>query len=220
MMMPSNGPPTPKGVGGPTPSLVSKGSEEEGGTRIPTEGFPSSDRKGDPTSPPRGREEAPAPIKERGGLFRNQEGDEEPPPTQRGREGPFLPQGGVQDHREGRGENRGEKEESQQNRPEKSTRRTHTSRELRMLDPSDKPPPKRARRPTRGMTIDNSCEVTRESNMICPITCGCHNSLLDIGEKTRIISQILRSTRKIWKNELIAIFGLTAAITIRMKSQN
>ena len=49
--------------------------------------------------------------------------------------------------------------------------------------------------------------------MICPITCRCNNSLLDIGEKTRIVSQILRSTRKIRKNELIAIFGLTAAIT-------
>jgi len=49
--------------------------------------------------------------------------------------------------------------------------------------------------------------------MICPITCGCHNSLLNIREKTRIVSQILRSTRKIWKNELIAIFGLTTAIT-------
>ena len=49
--------------------------------------------------------------------------------------------------------------------------------------------------------------------MICPITCGCHNSLLDIREKSRIVSQILRSTRKIRKNELIAIFGLTAAIT-------
>ena len=82
-------------------------------------------------------------------------------------------------------------------------------RELRMLDPRDKPPPKRARRPTRGMNTENLCEVTRESNMICPITCGCHNSLLGIGEKTRIVSQILWSTRKIWKNELIAIFGLT-----------
>jgi len=30
--------------------------------------------------------------------------------------------------------------------------------------------------------------------------------------KPRVVSQILRSTRKIWKNELIAIFGLTAAI--------
>jgi len=82
-----------------------------------------------------------------------------------------------------------------------------------MLDHSDKPPPKRVRQPTRGMAIDNSCEVTRERNMICPITCGCHNSLVDISEKTRVVSQILRSTRKIWKNELIAIFGLTAAIT-------
>ena len=154
-MMSSNGPPTPKGVGGPTPSLVSKGSEEEGGTRIPTGGFPSLDRKGEPTSPPQDGEEASAPKMERGGLFRNQKGDEEPPPTQRGREGTFRPQGRVQDHREGRGENREEKEECQQNRPEKSTQRTHTSRELRMLDPSDKPPPKRARRPTRRMTIDN-----------------------------------------------------------------
>jgi len=212
-MMSSNGPPTPKGVGGPTPPLVSRGSEEEGKTKKPTEGFPSSDREGEPTSPPRDGEEAPASKKERGGLLRNQKGDEEPPLTNRGREGPILPQGGVYDHREGRGENREEKVESQQNRSEKSTRRTHTSRELRMLDPSDKPPPKRATRPTRGMTTDNSCEVTTESNMICPITCECHNSLLDIGEKTRIVSQILRSTRKIWKNELIALFGLTAAIT-------
>ena len=87
------------------------------------------------------------------------------------------------------------------------------SRELRMLDHSDEPIPKRVRRPAREMHQDNSCEVTRESNMICPITCGCHNSLLDISKKTRVVSQILRSTRKIWKNELIAVFGLTSAIT-------
>ena len=31
--------------------------------------------------------------------------------------------------------------------------------------------------------------------------------------KTRVVSQILRSTCKIWKNELIAVFGLTSAIT-------
>jgi len=49
--------------------------------------------------------------------------------------------------------------------------------------------------------------------MICLITCGCHNSLLDISKKTRVISQILRSTREIWKNELIAVFGITSAIT-------
>ena len=68
-----------------------------------------------------------------------------------------------------------------------------------------KSPPKRAKRPTREIDIDNSCEVTRDRNMICPITCRCHNSLLDIREKTREVSQILRSTRKIWKMELIAI---------------
>jgi len=166
--------------------------------------------------PPLDGGEAPAPTKGRGGLSRNQKADEEPPPTQRGREDPILPQGGVYDPprtRKGQGENQEEKLESQQNRPGKSTRRTHTSRELRMLDHSDEPPPKRARWPTRGMITDNSCEVTRESNMVCPITCGCHKSLLNIREKTRIVSQILRSTRKIRKNELIAIFGLTAAIT-------
>ena len=82
-----------------------------------------------------------------------------------------------------------------------------------MLDPENKLPPKRARRPTRGMTTDTLCEATSESNMICPITCGCHNSLRDIESKTHIISQTLRSTRLIRKNELIAVFGLTAAIT-------
>jgi len=82
-----------------------------------------------------------------------------------------------------------------------------------MLDHSDEPLPKRARRSARGMDQDNSREVTRETNMICPITCGCHNSLLDINKKTRVVSRILQSTRKIWKNELIAIFGLTSAIT-------
>ena len=100
--------------------------------------------------PPLDGGEAPAPTKGRGGLSRNQKADEEPPPTQRGREDPILPQGGVYDPpltREGRGENQEEKLESQQNRPGKSIRRTHTSRELRMLDHSDELPPKRARRP-------------------------------------------------------------------------
>jgi len=36
---------------------------------------------------------------------------------------------------------------------------------------------------------------------------------LDISEKTQVVSQILRSTRKIWKNELIVISSLTSAIT-------
>jgi len=184
--------------------------------RRPTGGSPSVDGRGNPTSPPLGRGKSPAPTKGRGGLIQNREADEEPPSTQRGREDLILTPGGVHDPpptREGREKNRGEITDSQQDRPDKPTRRTHTCRELRMLYHSDKPPPKSARRPTGGMTTDNSCEVTRASNMICPITCGCHNSLLDIREKTRIVSQILRSTRKIYKNELIAIFGLTAAIT-------
>ena len=63
------------------------------------------------------------------------------------------------------------------------------------------------------MTTDILCEATRDSNMICPTTCGCHNSLRDIEEKTHIFSQTLRSTRLIRKNELIAVFGFTAAIT-------
>jgi len=40
-MMPSSGPPTPKGVGGPTPPLVSRGSEEEWKMKIPTGGPPT-----------------------------------------------------------------------------------------------------------------------------------------------------------------------------------
>jgi len=111
------------------------------------------------------------------------------------------------------GQNEGRGKDNQKNRPEKASRHTHMSRELRMLDQSDEPLPKRVRRPAREMDHDNSCEVTRESNMICPITYGCHNSLLDISQKTRVVSQILRSTCKIWKNELIAVFGLTSAIT-------
>ena len=82
-----------------------------------------------------------------------------------------------------------------------------------MLDKSEQPPSKRVRRPTRGAeAVDNSCEATRESNMICTITCGCQNSLLDIMEKTRVVFHILRATRKILENEVIACFGLTAAI--------
>jgi len=37
-MMPSNGPLTPKGVGGPTPPLVSRGSEEEWEMKYPQGG--------------------------------------------------------------------------------------------------------------------------------------------------------------------------------------
>jgi len=93
-------------------------------------------------------------------------------------------------------------------------RRSHTSQELRMLDISENLLSKRVRRPTRGAeAVDKSCEATRESNMICPITCGCRNFLVDSMEKTRVVSHILNATRKILENELIACLGHTAAIT-------
>ena len=41
--------------------------------------------------------------------------------------------------------------------------------------------------------VDKWCEATRESNMICHITCGCRNSLENIMEKTRVVSHILRA---------------------------
>jgi len=206
-MMPSSGPPTPKGVGGPTPPLVSRGSEEEWKMKIPTGGPPTLVGGKGGVCPYSGGSVEPT-------LTRGE--DEEPPPTQRGGE-VHPPQGGEREPpptREGREKDGGREEGSQQDRSKKSTRRAHTSRELRMLDPSENPPPQRVRRPTRGTdTIDNSCEVTRESNMICPITCGCRNSFLDIRGKTRVVSHILQATRKIWKNHLITSFGLTAAIT-------
>jgi len=199
-MMTSNGPPTPKGVAGPPPPLVSRGSEEGWEMEIPTAGSPSRGGGRGPTTPPtQGRGMAPAaggrrgPIGGRGthdGPPSIQQDTMDHPLTHVDRKNPPLTQkvGGQDD---GRGE------DSQKNRPENSSRQTHMSRELRMLDHSDEPLPKRVRRPAREMDHDNSCEVTRESNMICPITCGCHNSLLDISKKTRVVSQILRSTRKI-----------------------
>jgi len=106
----------------------------------------------------------------------------------------------------------GRHEDSQKGRAGQPSRQPHMSRELRMLDHSDEPLQKRVRRPAREMEYDNSCEVTRNSNMICPITCGCHNSLMDISTKTKVVSNVLRSTRKIRKHELIAVFGFTSAI--------
>jgi len=168
-MKPTSGPPTPNGVGGPTPPPVSRGREEDGKTMKPTSGPPTPNGMGGPTPPPKSRE------------------------------------------RDGEGKKEGGGQAESTKAP---TRRPHTSRELRMLDPSENPLSKRARRPTRGVeAVDNSCEATRESSMICPIKCGCRNSLVDIMEKTRVVSHILRATRKIWENELIACFGLTAAIT-------
>jgi len=64
-----------------------------------------------------------------------------------------------------------EERDEQVDNTNKSVRHSHT--ELRMLGQTENPPSKRARRPTRGSEdVDNSWEATRESNMICPITCG------------------------------------------------
>jgi len=63
---------------------------------IPTGGSPTLDGRGCATSPPTpGRGEASVPTGGRGGLFRNREEDEEPPPTQRGGEDYPLTQGGA-----------------------------------------------------------------------------------------------------------------------------
>ena len=83
-----------------------------------------------------------------------------------------------------------------------------------MLGQNEDPSPQRARRPTRGAEEkDKLCEATWESNMICPITCGCRNSLLDIMGKTRLVSHILRAQRKILEIELITSCGHAAVIT-------
>ena len=137
-MMTSNGPPTPNGVGGPTPPLVSRGSEEEWEMEIPTAWSPSGGGGGGPTTP--------APEGGRGELTLNRENDDEPLPTQQGAADHPLTQGGGNEPpptRKGRGQNEGREMDSHQNQPEKSARRTHTSQELRMLDHSDKPLSKR-----------------------------------------------------------------------------
>jgi len=75
-----NGPPTQIGVGGPTPPLVSRGSEEERKMRIPTDGPPTSLGGGSPTSPPiLGGRGGPTPGSDEAPLTHG--GDEEPPPT-------------------------------------------------------------------------------------------------------------------------------------------
>ena len=214
-MMTTNGPPTPKGVGGPSTPLVSRGSEEGWDPEIPTMGFPSAEGGGGLGPPPTPGGAQDGGPHDRRGCMMDQEGEEGPltnPPgpgehswTHTDRRGlPSAGRGGFQDE--------GRHEDSQKGRAEKPSRQPHMSRELRMLDHSDAPLPKRIRRPARDMNYDNSCEVTRNSNMICPITCGCHNSLRDISTKTRVVSNILRSTRKIRKHELIAVFGHTSAI--------
>jgi len=214
-MMTPNGPPTPKGVGGPSPPLVSRGSEEGWEMEIPTLGFPSEEGGRGLGPPPTPGGVHAADTRDRRGYRLGWEGEEGPLPNQQetrdhslthiDRRG--LPSTGIEGV-----QGEGRREDSQKGRAGKLSRQPYMSRELRMLDHSDEPLQKRVRRPARELGYDNSCEVTRNSNMICPITCGCHNSLLDISKKTRVVSDVLRSTRKIWKNELIAVFGFTSAI--------
>ena len=97
-MMTSNGPPTPKGVGGPPPPLVSRGSEEEWEMEIPTAGSPSGGEGGGSMTPhTQGGGMVPAPDGGRKGLFLNREKDDEPPEatdhplTQEGGNEPPLP---------------------------------------------------------------------------------------------------------------------------------
>ena len=62
MMLPTR-PPTPIGVGSPTPPLVSRGSEEEWRMRMPTGGPSNLQGGGSPTLPPfRGKGEGPPQI--------------------------------------------------------------------------------------------------------------------------------------------------------------
>jgi len=78
-MMTPNGPPTPKGVGGPPPPLVSRGGEEGWEMEIPTAGSPSGRGGWGSTTPPtQGGGMVPAPEGGRGGLILNRVKDDEP----------------------------------------------------------------------------------------------------------------------------------------------
>ena len=155
---------------------------------IPTMGFPSAEVGGGLGPPPTPGGVQAADIQDRRGCMLGWEGEVGPLTNQQGtgehslthmdRRGlPSAGRGGFQD--------KGRHEDSQKGRAGKLSRQPYMSRELRMLDHSDEPLQKRVRRPARRMEYDNSCEVTRNSNMICPITCGCHNSLLDISKKNQ-----------------------------------
>ena len=93
-MMPSNGPPTPQGVGGPTPPLVSRGSEEEGGKRISSEGLPPWVER-DIRRPPPGRRRSCRPTTGLGGRApaTRRETRNPPPPTGKGENVPHRRKG-------------------------------------------------------------------------------------------------------------------------------
>ena len=178
--------PHPERGGGSIASPGVKGERGGVGNENTHHGIPLQGGGGGSGTPPtQGGGKTPA-VGGRRGPTLGRGREDEPPSIQQGtrdhplthvdrKEPPLTWMDGERD--EGRGE------DNQKSRPVKSSRQPHMSRELRMLDHSDEPLTKRVQRPAREMDYDNSCEVTRDSNMICPITCGCHNSLLDISKK-------------------------------------
>ena len=83
-MMTSNGPPTPKGVGGPSHPLVSRRSKEGWEMEIPTMGFPSVEGGGGLGPPPTPGVVQAADMRDRGGYMLDREGEEGPLPNQQG----------------------------------------------------------------------------------------------------------------------------------------
>ena len=78
--------PHPARGGGSNAPLMSRGSEEEGGKRISSEGLPPLGRKGNSTFPGREEEEQPAPNRKRGeGASHSEGGEESPHPQDKGR---------------------------------------------------------------------------------------------------------------------------------------
>ena len=77
-MMTPNGPPTPKGVGGPSTSLVSRGSEGGWDMEIPTRGFPPAEGGGGLGPPPTPGGVPAAGIQDRRGYMLGWEGEDGP----------------------------------------------------------------------------------------------------------------------------------------------
>jgi len=122
---------------------------------MPTGGPPNAQRGGSPTSPPipGGRGGPTLTSGESDEAPPTQGGDKEPPPIPQGREEPPLVRGNrevlppsqsrrveLPHTQEERRRDGGKKGGSLQDRPKQSIRRSHTSRELRMLDPNENPP--------------------------------------------------------------------------------
>ena len=136
---------------------------------IPTIGSPSVEGGGGLGPPPTPGGVQAADTRDRGGYMLDREGEEGPLPNQqRTRDYPLthidrrgLPSTGIEGV-----QGAGRREDSQKGRSGKLSRQPYMSRELRMLEHSDGPLQKRVRRPARELENDNSCEVTKNSNMM------------------------------------------------------